>query len=84
MATPDTMRDVEILKDWRIRVDVRLNDHADRLSRTETMIAVRDEDVRWIKGAMKWTIGLLASILLGIIPLVFDFIKWGLTHDWKY
>lgn len=87
----DTARDVEVLKDWRVRVDGRLNNHQEllglhdtRISKAETLAAVRDEDVRWIKGSLKWALGLLVTILLGIIPLVVDFVKWGITHDWKY
>ena len=99
MASPDFLvKDVEVLKDWRLRVDGRLDDHDGqldahnvRIGNAELKAAVRDEDIKYIKDTLdksvarsRWAIGLLVMILVALIPLVYDFIKWGLTHNWAY
>lgn len=99
MASPDILgNDVEVLKDWRLRVDGRLdghdellNKHSIRISNAELKAAVRDEDIKYIRDKLdasearsKWAIGLLITIIAALMPLVYDFVKWGIIHNWQY
>jgi len=41
VGSPDLIRDIEVLKDWRLRVGPVIDEYGRRITTAETLIAVR-------------------------------------------
>ena len=84
MATPEIMRELQSIQTWRDEVSPTIAEHSRRIAEVETQIAVRDADMRWIKGALKIIAAGVASIIIAMIPLLIDLLKWGAANHWNY
>lgn len=54
------------------------------LRRLEESISKIKEIIDSWKWPIKVILGMLSAILLGVIALVFDFVKWGVENNWHW